>query len=51
MEQGDRFAGWTDVGLNETGIREAVEAGRILRREGHVFDVAFTSAGLISQKL
>jgi len=39
----NRFTGWTDVALNENGIREAVEAGRTLRREGYVFDVAFTS--------
>ncbi|NTW38034.1 MAG: 2,3-bisphosphoglycerate-dependent phosphoglycerate mutase, partial [Syntrophobacteraceae bacterium] len=39
----NRFTGWTDVALNESGIREAVEAGRTLRREGYVFDMAFTS--------
>ena len=39
----NRFTGWTDVPLNENGVREAVEAGRTLRREGYVFDVAFTS--------
>ena len=39
----NRFTGWTDIGLSETGVREAVAAGRILRREGYVFDVAFTS--------
>ena len=39
----NRFTGWTDVALNESGIREAVEAGRTLRREGYIFDVAFTS--------
>ena len=39
----NRFTGWTDVALNETGVREAVEAGRILRHEGYVFDTAFTS--------
>lgn len=37
------FTGWTDVGLTEKGIQEAVEAGRILRSEGYVFDVAYTS--------
>lgn len=30
----NRFTGWTDVALNENGVREAVEAGRTLRREG-----------------
>jgi len=39
----NRFTGWTDVGLSEKGILEATEAGRVLRREGYVFDVAFTS--------
>jgi 2,3-bisphosphoglycerate-dependent phosphoglycerate mutase len=39
----NRFTGWTDVALNENGVREAVEAGRLLRSEGYVFDAAFTS--------
>ncbi|MBW2122058.1 MAG: 2,3-diphosphoglycerate-dependent phosphoglycerate mutase [Deltaproteobacteria bacterium] len=39
----NRFTGWTDVPLNEKGIQEAVEAGRILKREGYVFDIAYTS--------
>ena len=39
----NRFTGWTDVGLNEKGVQEAVEAGRMLKREGYGFDVAFTS--------
>jgi len=37
------FTGWTDVGLSEKGVQEALEAGRTLRKEGYVFDVAFTS--------
>jgi 2,3-bisphosphoglycerate-dependent phosphoglycerate mutase len=39
----NRFTGWTDVALNENGVREAVAAGRILRSDGYVFDAAFTS--------
>jgi 2,3-bisphosphoglycerate-dependent phosphoglycerate mutase len=39
----NRFTGWTDVGLSEKGVQEAIEAGRVLRREGYVFDVAYTS--------
>ncbi len=39
----NRFTGWTDVGLSEQGLREAIEAGRLLHREGYTFDVAFTS--------
>ena len=37
------FTGWTDVGLTEKGIKEAKEAGRLLKKEGFEFDVAFTS--------
>ena len=39
----NRFTGWTDVDLSEKGVREAIEAGRLLQKEGYVFDVAFTS--------
>lgn len=39
----NRFTGWVDVGLSEKGIQEAVDAGRILLKEGYVFDVAYTS--------
>jgi 2,3-bisphosphoglycerate-dependent phosphoglycerate mutase len=39
----NRFTGWTDVDLSKTGIREAREAGRLLRAEGFEFDVAYTS--------
>jgi 2,3-bisphosphoglycerate-dependent phosphoglycerate mutase len=39
----NRFTGWTDVPLSEKGIEEAMEAGYILRKEGYLFDIAFTS--------
>jgi 2,3-bisphosphoglycerate-dependent phosphoglycerate mutase len=39
----NRFTGWTDVDLSEKGVEEAREAGRVLKREGYTFDVAFTS--------
>ncbi len=39
----NRFTGWTDVGLSEKGVQEALEAGRTLRAEGYVFDIAYTS--------
>jgi 2,3-bisphosphoglycerate-dependent phosphoglycerate mutase len=39
----NRFTGWTDVGLSEKGVDEAVQGGRTLLCEGYVFDVAFTS--------
>ena len=39
----NRFTGWTDVDLTETGVAEAREAARLLREEGLDFDLAFTS--------
>jgi 2,3-bisphosphoglycerate-dependent phosphoglycerate mutase len=39
----NKFAGWTDVGLSEKGFEEAKESGRNLKKEGYVFDLAFTS--------
>jgi 2,3-bisphosphoglycerate-dependent phosphoglycerate mutase len=39
----NRFTGWTDVGLSEKGLQEAREAGKTLKKEGYVFDVAYTS--------
>jgi 2,3-bisphosphoglycerate-dependent phosphoglycerate mutase len=39
----NRFTGWTDVDLSEKGVEEAIAAGRTLKEEGYVFDVAFTS--------
>ncbi|MCB1915181.1 MAG: 2,3-diphosphoglycerate-dependent phosphoglycerate mutase [Rhodocyclaceae bacterium] len=39
----NRFTGWTDVDLTETGIDEARAAGRLLRQEGYAFDLAYTS--------
>jgi len=37
------FTGWTDVKLSEKGIQKAIQAGRILKKEGYFFDVAYTS--------
>lgn len=39
----NRFTGWTDVGLTDLGRTEALEAGRLLKEGGYVFDVAYTS--------
>jgi 2,3-bisphosphoglycerate-dependent phosphoglycerate mutase len=39
----NRFTGWTDVDLSESGLKEAGEAARLLREEGFSFDVAYTS--------
>ena len=39
----NRFTGWTDVPLSETGIEEAKKAGKLLKEEGFQFKVAYTS--------
>ena len=39
----NRFTGWTDVDLSETGRDEAREAGRLMAAEKLEFDVAYTS--------
>lgn len=39
----NKFTGWTDVGLSEKGILEAEEAGKILKKNGFHFDLAYTS--------
>ena len=39
----NRFTGWTDVDLTAKGIQEAVAAGRTLKKEGYLFDLAYTS--------
>ena len=38
-----KFTGWTDVDLTQDGIAEAQKAGRLLRQECYVFDLAYTS--------
>jgi 2,3-bisphosphoglycerate-dependent phosphoglycerate mutase len=39
----NRFTGWHDVDLTDRGRDEAREAGRLLKADGYIFDVAFTS--------
>ena len=39
----NRFTGWTDVPLSDKGIEEARAAGRLMKKEGFAFDLAFTS--------
>ena len=39
----NRFTGWTDVDLSEKGTEEARKSGQILKKEGFVFEVAYTS--------
>ena len=39
----NRFTGWTDVDLTDTGRAQAREAGRLIQEAGLDFDVAYTS--------
>jgi len=39
----NRFTGWTDVDLSERGVAEAHRGGQLLKEQGYVFDVTFTS--------
>lgn len=39
----NRFTGWVDVDLSAKGIEEARSAGHILKENGFIFDVAYTS--------
>lgn len=39
----NRFTGWTDVPLTDTGVQQARQAGRLLKEGGWNFDVAYTS--------
>jgi 2,3-bisphosphoglycerate-dependent phosphoglycerate mutase len=41
--QENRFTGWTDVELSAKGIEEAHQAGKLLLKEGYIFDFAYTS--------
>lgn len=41
--QENRFTGWTDVDLTEKGMAEARRAGDLLKKEGFLFDKAYTS--------
>ena len=36
----NKFTGWTDVDLSENGIKEAKDAGKVLKEKGFTFDVA-----------
>ena len=37
------FTGWRDPGLTETGTAEAHRAGKLIKAQGFVFDIAYTS--------
>ena len=39
----NRFTGWTDVELSVNGVREAHEAGKLLKENGFIFDKGYTS--------
>ncbi|CAM4117654.1 2,3-diphosphoglycerate-dependent phosphoglycerate mutase [Bordetella tumulicola] len=39
----NRFTGWTDVDLTDTGREQARKAGELLKKEGFEFDLAYTS--------
>ena len=39
----NRFTGWKDVDLTQQGINEALQAGRILKKNNFNFDIAYTS--------
>ena len=39
----NRFTGWTDVPLTDTGVEQARRAGQLLKAEGYDFDLAYTS--------
>jgi 2,3-bisphosphoglycerate-dependent phosphoglycerate mutase len=39
----NRFTGWTDVDLTDTGREEAITSGQLLKAAGLSFDVAYTS--------
>jgi 2,3-bisphosphoglycerate-dependent phosphoglycerate mutase len=39
----NRFTGWVDVDLTDTGVAQAKTAGQLLKKEGYEFDLAYTS--------
>jgi 2,3-bisphosphoglycerate-dependent phosphoglycerate mutase len=39
----NRFTGWSDVGLTDNGVKEAINAAKSMLRDGYAFDVAYTS--------
>lgn len=41
--QANRFCGWFDADLSNTGLEEAKNAGKMLKEKGYTFDIAYTS--------
>jgi len=39
----NKFTGWVDVDLSEKGVAEATNAGKLLKDEGILLDICFTS--------
>ena len=39
----NRFTGWTDINLSETGIAEAQSSGQLLKDEDYSFNLVYTS--------
>lgn len=39
----NRFTGWVDIELSVKGREEAIQCGKVLKRENYEFDIAFTS--------
>ncbi len=39
----NRFTGWVDVDLTDTGVAQAKNSGQLLKAEGYDFDLAYTS--------
>tara|TARA_Y100001970_G_scaffold243710_1_gene309204 strand:- start:4332 stop:4961 length:630 start_codon:yes stop_codon:yes gene_type:complete len=40
----NRFTGWTDVNLTELGIKEAINAGKIMKKNNINIDIVFSSS-------
>ena len=39
----NKFTGWTDVDLTDTGVAEAKKAAHLLKEQGYSFDLCYTS--------
>jgi 2,3-bisphosphoglycerate-dependent phosphoglycerate mutase len=39
----NRFTGWVDIDLSDKGKEEALKGAKTLKKEGYVFDIAYTS--------
>ena len=39
----NRFTGWRDINLSPYGIKEAKQAGKLLKKNNFIFDIAYTS--------